>query len=184
MATNRLSRRAALTRLGIGVGVLAVTACGFHPVHGRRGSGEALRSVSVAHIEEREGQLLRNALLDRLRPAQDAPHELKVTLRVYDQNLGISANSNPTLNNLFATARWQLLTRDGEGRQSQETTGYTRFGVTYNILSNQYATEVNRRAARDAVVEEIAAHIETQLVAYFENNGAARSSGPVAYPGF
>lgn len=161
-----------------------VAACGFQPVHGRRGrGGAALTSVAVAPIAGRSGQLLYNALLDRLRPAPDAPHELVVTLELVDQDLGISEDDKPSLANLFGIARWRLLTRVDDGRRRQDLTGDSRAAVTYNVLDNQYATERNRRAGQADIAERIAADIEARLIAHF-GASRARSGGPTAYPGF
>lgn len=161
-----------------------VAGCGFRPVHGRRGrGGAALTSVDVAPIADRSGQLLRNALLDRLRPVDDAPHELVVTLSLVDQDLGISEDDKPSLATLHGRAAWRLLTRMGDGRQRLDREGQSRAAVTYNILDNQYATERNRRAGQESIAEQIAADIEARLIAHFGSGGTG-SGGPVAYPGF
>jgi len=161
-----------------------VAACGFQPVHGRRGrGGAALTGVNVAPIADRSGQLLYNALLDRLRPAPNAPHDLVATFELVDQDLGISEDDKPSLANLFGTARWRLLTRVDDGRRRQDLTGQSRAAVTYNVLDNQYATERNRRAGQEAIAERIAADIETRLIAHF-GAANARTDRPIAYPGF
>jgi LPS-assembly lipoprotein len=155
------------------IGALAVLGgCGFQPVHGRRGrGGPALPSVTVAPIPEREGQLLRNALLERLRPAESPRHTMHVTLSMADQDLGILRDDRATLANLHLTARWRLLTPTGEGRDRLDLDRTARASVTYNISDNQYATELNRRDSLAGLVERIAADIETALVAHFAAGG-------------
>lgn len=147
---------------------LLLAGCGFRPVYGTRGtSGAALASIAVAPIPERMGQLLRNALLDRLRPAAETRREVQVTLTVFDQDLGIKRDDQATLSNLQATATWRLLTRVDDGRQRLDLEGVERTAVTYNVLQNQYATERNRRAAMADMADQLAAAIETRLAAAF-----------------
>ncbi|WP_299437459.1 LPS assembly lipoprotein LptE [uncultured Rhodospira sp.] len=148
--------------------LLALAACGFRPLYGRRGrGGPALSSIAVEPIPERMGQLLRNALLDRLQPAGQTRHVLQAQVTLVDQDLGIQSNDRATLGNLYATVTWRLLTPTGEGRRRLDLEETSRSAVTYNILDNQYATEQSRRAAQRAIADDLAATIETRLAAYF-----------------
>ncbi|MBB4286001.1 LPS assembly lipoprotein LptE [Roseospira goensis] len=159
-----VARRAVLVSAAVGL----LAACGFRPMYGRGGAGgPALSSVAVAPIPERFGQLLRNALLDRLRPGPEPRHELQVSLSLLDQDLGVQRDDRATLANLQATATWRLLTRVDDGRQRLDAEGTARAAVTYNILDNQYATEASRRAAQRDMAEHLAADIETRLAALF-----------------
>ncbi|SDE36849.1 LPS assembly lipoprotein LptE [Rhodospira trueperi] len=160
---------ALLSRRGLGCALVAglLTGCGFRPMYGRSGGGAALSSVDVEPIPEREGQLLRNALLDRFRPTGKTRHVLSATVRVSDASLGIQSNDEATLGRLTATAQWRLLTPTGDGRRRLDLQGTARNSVVYNILDNQYATERNRRAARADIADQLASEIETRLGAYF-----------------
>jgi len=174
----------ALSLLSPALLAVGLSGCGFRPVYGDRGRvGTVLTSVDVAPIANRDGQILRNILLDRLRPGADASRELVVTFILMDQDLGVNEGDKPSIKTLHGVARWRLLTRVADGRQRQDLSSVSRGAVTYNILDNQYATERNRRAAGKAIADQIAAEIETQLMAYF---GAQKeqADGPAAYPGF
>lgn len=164
---------APLPRRAVLIGALAaVGGCGFQPVHGRHGrGGPALPSVTVAPIPEREGQLLRNALLERLRPTESPRHTLHVTLTMIDQDLGILRDDRATLANLHLSAHWRLLTRTGDDRERLDLERTARASVTYNISDNQYATELSRRDSLSGLVQQIAADIETALVAHFAAAG-------------
>jgi LPS-assembly lipoprotein len=178
-ARRGMARRAMLVAPGL---ALLAAGCGFRPVYGDRGAaGRALSSVAVAPIPERMGQLVRNALLRRLRPAGQTTHELQVDVSIVDQDLGIQRDDQATLANLGGAATWRLLTRVGDGRMRLDAEGVARAGVTYNILDNQYATERNRRKAQADMAESLAADIETRLIALFARGGGA--TGALRLPG-
>jgi LPS-assembly lipoprotein len=110
------SRRAALL-LGLG-GALA--GCGFHPVYApsgdNGGSAAGLAEIEVRPINERPGQILREALLGRFRTESGTPRhfELAVNFWITGEAQGILDFTQPTRIRLVGAANWSLLSHDGK----------------------------------------------------------------------
>lgn len=154
--------------------VLILTACGFQPVYGTGGGVRSsavenhLAQVEIGSIPDRDGQYLRNALIDRFyrsgRPAQTR-YDLSFTPITESKiDLDITKSADSTRGQLKLGTVMTLTARDtGEAtlkRTLQATT-------SYNIIASEFATRVTEANARDNALDDLARQAELQLNLYF-----------------
>lgn len=149
--------------------------CGFTPVHGKySGSGNAsvqnsLSGISIGNIPDREGQFLRNALMDRFytdgRPVNPA---YRLEIDKIDQtktDLDITKNSDATRAQLRLRSQMKLYdTRTNNLILQRQLSAVT----SYNILQSQFTTRVSEQNARENALSDLADQIERQLSLHFK----------------
>lgn len=159
--------------------VMTLTACGFEPLYGDRGTSPGavsrLAAVEVAPIEARIGQVLRNDLLDLISPfgAPAQPtHRLEVRLDFDREGLGFRPDEAITRVSLRLGASYRLVDPD-----SGETvfSDVARSAVSYNVVQSDFANlnaerDAERRAAH-MIGEEISARIALFLTSRAEARG-------------
>lgn len=147
-----------------------LAACGFTPMYGKNDVMTALDMIAIENIPNREGQFLRNALVDRFyrhgRPSNFA-YLLKIEpLEENLTDLDITKNSSATRAQLRMSTTMSLLDRmTGDTLIERPLTAVT----SYNVLQSQFTTRVSEQDARDAAISELARQIETQLALYFNH---------------
>lgn len=153
---------------------LAVSGCGFQPLYGETTGGADLKTdlaaVSVAPLPNRIGQLLRNALEQRLERSggrQRKEYVLQVSLEERVEDLGLRKDNTATRANLRLIANAALVKGDkvvwrtlAEGVSS------------YNILDNQYATVISQKDARERAVQLLADDVVRRLAVFMAGRGA------------
>ena len=152
---------------------IAVAGCGFRPIHGSVGQGQAHRAladVSVVPVENRVGQLLYNRLLDRMNP-EGAPGSPRFRLIA---NLVESTDRVGFQKNEFAT-RANLRLRASFTLQAISTGAVLRNNnsnvvASYNILNSDFATLASESEARRRAARELADEITTRVSLYFASN--------------
>lgn len=153
--------------------ICALPACGFTPLYGTQSPGgddvrASFDSIHIAVINDREGQALRNMLMDKLyssgRPADPvynleiAPLSQKIT------DLDITKSADATRAQLrLDTAMVLRNNRSGEVLLERELTAIT----SYNVLDSRYTTRVSEQYARESALGELAEQIERNLALYF-----------------
>jgi LPS-assembly lipoprotein len=161
------SRRAIL-----GLPVLALAGCGFHPMYGDNPRAAAttrgLESVRVGLIPERNGQLLRRRLEERLGAGGGLPqYDLRVGLGYGIEQQGFRRDGSPSRVRITATAQWFLFDTNVPPRLV--TTGTDRAFDAYNIPENQFfAADAARQAAERRLVDQLAEDIVRRLAVRFE----------------
>lgn len=153
---------------------LALSACGFAPLYGEQSTinntavQQEFDRIHIENIPDREGQYLRNALLDRLY-SQGRPHSTGYILAVDPvqerrADLDITKSSDATRAQLRLTTKMELK-EPGTGRVllTRKLTSVT----SYNILQSQFTTRVSEENARQNALDELARQIETRLSLYF-----------------
>ncbi|MCU0837723.1 MAG: LPS assembly lipoprotein LptE [Rhodospirillales bacterium] len=154
-----------------------------------------LAAVGVARIPNRQGQILRNELSDRLNPGRistPSRYTLKVSLREDARALAIDRQGLATRNNLTMTARYSV-TDDASGRVI--FTSGARAVVGYDVLAGQptayFSTVVARQDAESRALTQIANQMTARLSAFFDTHpggiGADAPSAPAGaevQPGF
>ncbi len=154
--------------------LLALAACGFEPLYGNREQpGDAVfndfHQTKVATIPERSGQMLRNALLDRMNyrgePAQPA-YELKIDLDETRRDVLVRSDEVATAADLTLAARYRLVST-ADGRTLNE--GTARSIVRYNVLASPYATLSSAEDARRRATVQLAEDIRARLGVYFNS---------------
>lgn len=146
-------------------------ACGFKPVYGTASHdsavGVALANVQIDPITDRNGQVLRNNLIDRFytdgRPA-NARYRLAVALAATEEELGIQKDATATRARLRLQASYELI-EISTGQVVYRT--FSRSIVSFNLLDSQFAVLATRQDAYDRGLTELADDIRTRLSLYF-----------------
>lgn len=151
------------------LGVLA--ACGFKPLYGERmdspAINDSLGTILVAPIPNRLGQLVRNAVLERIAPlgAPDAPaYRLEIKVDVEKTNVGIRQDESVTRITYRLNAEYRL--RDF-ATEDTLVTGKAWSTTAYDVVRSDFATLVAEEDAQERLAEEVAEEIRTRLALYF-----------------
>ena len=175
--TARLQRR---RMLALAAGA-TLSGCGFQPVYMPTASGNAgvaqreLAAIQVALIPDRPGQLLRQALQDRLEMGASGVarrYDLIVGFGVSGEGIAIQPDTNATRLRMIGSASWTLVAED-PGR-TMLSTGSARAVDALNILDTQYfAADLESEAVQRRLAEALADQITIQLAAYFRRRAAS-----------
>src|ERR1700742_1233580 len=98
-----------------------LVSCDFHPIYGSHGENTpvavALNQVAIDNIPDRQGQTLRNELIDRMygkgRP-HDPKYHLTISLRETEEGIGLLPNATTTLTELTIYADYSLTDEKGK----------------------------------------------------------------------
>jgi LPS-assembly lipoprotein len=162
--------------------LMLLAGCGFQPVYMRTGSGKAgpaqreLATVYVANIPERPGQVLRQALQERL--GDDAgstmAYDLNVTFSISGEGIAIQNDTIATRIRFVGTAYYTLVSRDPN--RTILTSGNARAIDAVNIFDSQYfAADLETEAEQTRIAENIATQIATRLGVYFRQQAAKQA---------
>ncbi len=158
--------------------VLALTSCGFEPMYGNVRFNEPtpqeaaieaqLENIAIGNIPDREGQILRNALIDRFyrngRP-QNPSYTVEIAkVRETTTDLDITKESDTTRAQLRLDVILAL--KDNQGN-TVLTRDLTSIG-SYNILTSEFATRVSEDNMRENALNDLARQIELQVVLYLK----------------
>lgn len=168
--------------LVVGLLALGPVGCGFQPMYAKPDPANAspvaaeLAGIRVLGIEDRQGQILRNALVNRLNPLGEpsrADYTLSVQLNQSQENLAERSDGKASLGRLFITATFKLT----EYRQEQPAfSGTSRSVVSYRLLGPTYGSTAVERDAEKRALGDLAEDIRSQVASYFANG--KRSRGP------
>lgn len=147
---------------------LLVSGCGFESLYAQKNIGTSTPYVEIANIPDRDGQYLRNALLDQLnsrgRPA-DPLYELKFSPLVRDTvNLGVRKDASATRAQVQISTKMSLVEK-GSGKillqRDLRTVG------AYNLLDNQLATLSSQQTTVENILRELGDSAVMELNLYF-----------------
>ena len=156
-----------------------VSGCGFHPVYAVRGTSSPARHelglIDVALLPDRPGQLLRQALQQRLANPGEAlakRYQLSVGYGIAAEAIGVQQDTTATRIRQSATATWSLKMLDPAN--TLVTSGSARALDGLNVIDQQYfeadlAGEATQRRLADAIANQIT----LQLASYFARRDAA-----------
>jgi LPS-assembly lipoprotein len=151
-------------------------ACGFRPLYGERSaasvSASQLAAIQISLIPDREGQLLRNNLLDRLHPSGPAPRQLyrlDVKLQTSKESYGIRTDETATRANLTMVANYNLIDI-ASGKVLM--TSRSRAISSYNILESEFATVISERDAVQRTAADLSEEIRTRLAIFLSSRQA------------
>lgn len=162
---------------------LGPVGCGFKPLYGRpdgqtaSAQAQALASVRVLGIDDRNGQILRNELISRLNPAGEpasARFLLKVQMNSDEIGLAESKDGKTTVARISGVASYSLMDAANE---RQLTSGQATSTNSYRYSGPRYASVVSERDSTEQTVHELAESIRMQLAAWFDRNGAGPNGG-------
>jgi LPS-assembly lipoprotein len=155
--------------------------CGFEPMYGPKSGPKTpssaelgtvpteLSQIEIAIIPDREGQLLRNHLIDRLY-LSGYPESPIATLNVSKiiekrTELDLTKSSDATRAQLRLTTQMTLTDQSGATLLTRSLQSVTSF----NILGSEFATRVTEDAARKSALNDLARQIELNLSLYYSN---------------
>ncbi len=155
--------------------ISTVSACGFKPMY-KNGStfnnGQSIPSAAVYidNIPDRDGQYLRNLLIDRIytsgRPI-NATYKLKLSpLKERLVGLDIKKDASSTITQKTLSTKMELINNTTE---KVVMTRRLRVSGSHNVLDNQFANSVSERAITNSLLREIADHAVNELNLYFYN---------------
>jgi LPS-assembly lipoprotein len=176
-----LTRRTLLT-LALGT---PLAGCGFQPVYMPTASGKPgvaqreLAAVYVTEINDRPGQLLRQALQARLEQGATGiaqQYTLGVSYGIGGEGLAIQTDNTSTYTRVVARATWYLSAMDSA--RTLLTHGTARAADSYNILDEQYfAADQENDFAAVRLAGAVADQITLQLAAYFRHRDMPPATG-------
>ena len=176
----KLTRRSLL-----GASLAGLSGCGFQPVYMPSAGGtpgvvsRELPAIFVAIIPDRPGQLLRQALQQRLQGADGSVtplYTLNVSYWISGEGIGIQPDNTATRVRLFGNANWALLSRD-PSRQFI-TNGYSRVEDALNIFQNQYfGATLGTEVADRRIAESMADQICLRLAIFFRDQARRQHLG-------
>ena len=157
------------------VAALSLSACGLRPQYAGGSSGPvaaAFRSIDVGPIEGRVGWMMRNALVERLRAAGDAPPTYRLDVELDDNitGFGIRGDRAVTRERRTLRARYRLVDL-ASGAVVLDATAGSDAGI--DVVSSEYATVAAEETAAERLSEVVADQIVARLALF-----AARSAGP------
>jgi LPS-assembly lipoprotein len=134
----------------------------------------AYNDIFIDNIPDREGQMLRNHLIDRLYTS-GRPVYPSYTLAVGKINeslsdLDITKSSDATRSQLRLSTSMALKDNaTGQALLKRDLTAIT----SYNVLQSQFTTRVSEQNARENAITDLARQIELQLGLYFNREAPA-----------
>lgn len=178
--TSGLPRRRLLTLTACG----ALSGCGFQPVYMPTASGNAgpaqreLAAIQVALLPNRPGQLLRQALQDRLELGSSGVprrYDLTVSFWITSEGVAVQTDNTSTRVRMIGNARWSLEAQDpGHTKLSG---GHARSVDAFNVLDTQYfAADLESEATYKRLADAVADQITMQLAIFFRRRAAVAAS--------
>jgi LPS-assembly lipoprotein len=166
-----------------GVVALAVflSACGFSPVYGPHSDSapvtESLGQILITNIPDRQGQMLKNHLIDRLyvhgRPSSpDA--KLDVSLHSTEVDLGVQKDATASRRQYNLWADYVLRSMDDH----QLAKGTAHSVVSYSKLDAQYGTVMTEKNAQERATTEVGEQIVNRLSLYYAERAEPKSPPP------
>jgi LPS-assembly lipoprotein len=159
----------------------ALSGCGFQPVYMPTASGapgaaqRELAAIQVALIPDRPGQLLRQALQDRLEMGTSGVarrYDLAVSFWIAGEGIAVQQNSTATRLRETGNANWTLIAQD-VGR-TRLTSGFAKAIDALNITDEQYfGADLENEALQKRMAGAIADQITMQLAIYFRRRATA-----------
>jgi LPS-assembly lipoprotein len=156
--------------LALGLSAMSLSGCGFQPLYGGKGVGAAaadrLMEVDIASIPDREGQKLRNLLIDNFYPSErpgNPRYRLDVALSASEQKLALQKDATAVRAQLLVNAPYRL-TDTQTGQVVFQSS--SRSMISYNTLEQHYAAIVTVQNAYDRALEDISNDITTRVAMY------------------
>lgn len=163
-------------RLALLGSIVLLSGCGFRPLYAPDAMGGAgpatqgLAAVYVPVIPERSGQLLRQALQQRLDGTGSGTakrFELVATFIVLPESVGIQQDNSATRSRLIGSGQWLL--RDLSPERTVVAQGSSRVLDGFNIANQQFfAADLDQEAAIRRIAGTLADQIVVQVAAYFQ----------------
>lgn len=155
---------------------LTLAACGFRPLYGERSaasvSAPELAAVQIDTIPNREGQIVRNSLLDKMRPrggAQKELYRLTVSLSTGRESFGIRTDDTATRATMTMVASYTL---SDIATGQPLLTASSRAVSSYNILDSDFATYISENDAMRRTAVDLSEEIKTRVAIFLSSRKA------------
>lgn len=153
-------------------GAAALSGCGFRPLYaphaGTTDPQRELATIDISNIPDRPGQLLRQALQQRLNHETGVAkrYVLSVSYGIAGDAISIQRDSTATRVRQVATAQWSLKALDTD--RTLVTSGAARALDGVNVIDQQYfAADLEGETATRRITETVADQITLQLASFF-----------------
>lgn len=169
--------RRRLCTLAFALPMLAgLAGCGFSPVYQRSADANAndvlleLAKIDIQTIPDREGQILRNFLSDRMQPrgqAKKTLYTLKTNLSVSTSDLGVQLDETTARSRVNVSASYSL-TGNGISHsfRSRSSSSFSTVDVEYaSLVAEQDAIERSLRLIADDMTVRVAAVLKAHTPA-------------------
>lgn len=152
---------------------LALGGCGFSPVYAKADAAPAMQSqlenIEVGMIADRDGQYLRNALLDQMGSTSATAAGQRYFLRIYnlaldDQAFGIRKDASATRGDIIMTATMELIDIN---TNTVVLTRALRARGGYNRMDNLYGAQITKQDTTERLLDEMAERAVTELTLHF-----------------
>jgi LPS-assembly lipoprotein len=155
------------------VTVIVATGCGFHPLYAPGGSAPTgLRDIFVDVIPNRNGQLLRQALQQRLEGTGtegSKQYELSVALSFPGTPIGVQADNSSSRTRYLGTANWILRKAGPSG--DKIVSGSVRSLDGANVIDEQFLySDLSSDAIQRRMGDALADQIVQALAIYFREH--------------
>jgi len=152
--------------------LLFVAACGFEPLYystqSSRNPGPLLTTVKINAIADREGQTLRNNLVEKLNPQgepENPRYTLSVKLTEAQKDLGIESDTSATFSRLQVSGSFALRNLETGNTVFR---GISQSSVSFNVVDSPYGEFAAENSARDRALGQISEDIYIRLGTYFK----------------
>ncbi|MBO6806559.1 LPS assembly lipoprotein LptE [Thalassospira sp.] len=149
------------------VALTTLSACGFRPLYATAGddyqTAANMAQVKVALINDRVGQLTRNALLETLTPrgqSSNPLYDLSVTLTESTSEQGFTKDNEATIADYQIIATYTV-TRRSDTKVLRN--GTVRARTSYNIVDSDFASIEAEDAARKDAARNLAQQLANQV---------------------
>ena len=139
-----------------------VWACGFQPLYSSSKSGRLsyrFEGIEIPVRPDREGQILRNLLLDKLVLGQSNAKKvwrLDLDMRIGRSNVAILRDSTSTFAKMRVDVSWVLVSLvDGAPKTRGSVTRTSSFSITSSEFASLQAEKDAKHRAIDAAAEDI-----------------------------
>jgi len=153
-----------------GLAVMLLAGCGFRPMYGTDASGVAisqqLNRIAVSIISNRDGQILRNLLIDRfyLAGEPDKPlYRLDLVLHRTLAGLNVQKDATATRQLLILSADYRLWDIAAEKYVFE---GNSRSSATHSLYSSEYASIAAEEGAVRSGLNQLSETIVNRLGAF------------------
>jgi len=167
--------RRRLLGLAAGLALTPLAGCGFRPVYMPTASGDPgpaareLAAIHVALIPDRPGQLLRQALQQRLHGTDEGGerrYDLAVFYWITGEGVATLPDSTNTSTRMTAHANWTLSARDAA--HTKIAVGSARALESFNGFDTQYfAGDLQSQQVTAQLAQQVADQITLRLATMF-----------------
>ncbi|MCE9507316.1 MAG: hypothetical protein K8R48_03230 [Alphaproteobacteria bacterium] len=152
-----------------------LSGCGFESLYAQKNQPAPARpEIEISNIPDREGQALRNLLIDRLythgRPAEALYRLTFSPLEKNTNNIGIEKNATATISQIQISTKMQLVEKNTGAVLLQRQ---LKAAGSHNLLDNQLATLVSQQNVTENLIQRLGDDAITELNLYFRRGGEA-----------